>query len=362
MTAAPLLFAADERYGPAEFFKLLSDSRIQYAVDSAPVKDPVPDDKCDRRAPEDQRTETGPHIALKRWESAPEAKAHFEKAEALYKENKLAEAGSEYAAGLKLEPGYAAGWLYSGDVPYGLKKWEDALAAYRKAEELDPSIAQAHRFAADALSHLGRYGEAETEYINAIAWDPGYKEAWQALENLGRATGFRVEQHPFTPPPAILGKTDKGVEIGVVRDDPAAGPWLAYASCKAAWRFEPGFRMRRLGVEKDDTWSWTSTEESECVESYIEASFNNVNDEREKKHEKALEGDALISALPDEIRFLVDVMKADMLSEYVVFDDFGRRCPAGFAALPRETIDKIEDYIRKFVVVHVGPPAGGKTS
>jgi tetratricopeptide (TPR) repeat protein len=265
---------------------------------------------------------------------------------------------------LKLEPGYAAGWLFFGDSPYGLKQWEAALTAYRKALELDPSIAQAHRFAADALAQLGRLDEAETEYIRAVAWDPAYKEAWEALENLGRQVGFRVEQHPFSPPAKMLGHSDKGVvEIGMLKDDKkdeSASPWLAYATCKAAWRFEPGFRSKRLNLVKDEPWLWSSTEEQECAESYMEASYSAVENDREKRHEKALEGADLIAALPDDIRFLTDVMKAHMLETYVIFEGVGRRCPAPFALLPREVIDAIEAYIRKFVVIHTGPARGDK--
>jgi len=353
--------AADDRYGPAEFFKLLNDSKVRYSIAAAPVKDPVEELKCDRRNPSIQRYEERNGISLKPWVSGAEAKVHFGKAEEFYKEKKFEEAGVEYAAGLKLEPGYAAGWLYSGDVPFGLKKWDEALAAYRKAIEIDPSIAQAHRFAADALAHLGKLAEAETEYIHAIAWDPAYKEAWQALENLEKETGFRIEQHPFSPPPGMLGHTDKGVEIGVLKEDMTASPWLAYASCKAAWRFEPGFRTKRLKLSKDEPWSWTSTEDEECVESYMEAAYNVVSADREEKHQKPVEGEELIAALPDDVRFLTEVTKAGMLSAYVIFEDFGRRCPVALSLLDRNVIDEIETYIRKFVVIRIGPVGDGKT-
>lgn len=353
--------AADERYGPAEFFKLIDESKTPYEVAMGPVKDPVPSEVCDRRDPSNQRVEEKNGPQLKAWVLTPEARPHFDKAEAFYKEKKFQEAGPEYAAAVKLDPGYAAGWMFSGDAPFGLHEWAGALAAYRKAIEIDPSIAQAHRFAADALAHLGKLDEAETEYIHAIAWDPAYKEAWQALEELGKQVGFRVEQHPFSPPAGMVGHTDKGVvQIGILKDEKEAPRWLAYATCKAAWRFEPGFRARRRGTKEDGPYSWSSHEEKECVEAYMESGLSNTSAQREKDKLPPLEGDALIAAAPADVPFLMEVMKARMLDAYVIFEDFGRKCPAPFALFPKQRIDDIEAYIRKFVVIHAGPARGEK--
>ena len=54
VAAAVLLFAcasvaraAEERYGPAEFFKLIDESKTAYEVTMGPVHDPVPDDSCE---------------------------------------------------------------------------------------------------------------------------------------------------------------------------------------------------------------------------------------------------------------------------------------------------------------------------
>jgi tetratricopeptide (TPR) repeat protein len=361
LASAPVLRAADERYGPAEFFKLIDKSKTQYQVEMGPVKDPIPSEACDRRDPSSQRVEGKDGIRLRAWTIAPEAQPHFDKAEAFYKEKKFEQAGPEYAAAVKLDPGYAAGWLFSGDAPFGLHDWAGALAAYRKALEIDPSIAQAHRFAADALAHLGELDEAETEYIHAIAWDPAYKEAWQALENLGKEVGFRVEQHPFSPPAGMVGHTDKGVvEIGMLKDEKEAPRWLAYAICKAAWRFEPGFRAKRRGTKEDDAYAWSSHEEKECVEAYMEAGVNNAAAQREKEKLPPLEGEAAFAAAPADVPFLMDVLKAGMLDPYVIFEDFGRKCPAPFAMFPKQRIHDIEAYIRKFVVIHAGPARGNK--
>jgi hypothetical protein len=99
--AAVLLFAgasiaraADQRYGPAEFFKLINESKTAYEITMGPVADPVPDDSCERRNPVNQRVEGPDGIKLKLWTAAPEAKVHFDKAEKFYGEKKFKEAGA----------------------------------------------------------------------------------------------------------------------------------------------------------------------------------------------------------------------------------------------------------------------------
>jgi tetratricopeptide (TPR) repeat protein len=305
----------------------------------------------------------GGNVRIVGWDLDEKALGHIREAEKLFRSGDLEKAEVEYKACLALQPRYGTGWLCLGDVPFGRKDYASALEDYRKAIEIDPSLAQAHRFAADALAHLGKYLEAEEEYINAVAWDPGYSEAWQALKDLGKSVGFTVEEHPFRPPAGLLGSGNDGsVQIGIPKDqggkDSDATRWLAYATCKAVWRFEPGFREKH-GAKAGSKYELSSAEEQSCLATYIEGALNNEKAERSRRKQTELEIDALAASAPGDVGFLFTVLKSGMLYEYVLFEDIGRFCPSAVSLYPSSAIDRVKAYLQRFVVIHPGPAARG---
>jgi hypothetical protein len=150
------------------------------------------------------------------------------------------------------------------------------------------------------------------------------------------------------------------VEIGSIKGDAGAVRWLAYTMCKAVWRFEPGFREKRMGEKNSAEYSWSSREEQECVSNYIEGALNYESNARTKKKQPEIPIDQLAASAPDDVPFLYEVMKAGMLDDYVLFEDIGRRCPFAVSVFQIPMVDGIEKYIRKFVVVHPGPRGPGK--
>ncbi len=51
-------------------------------------------------------------------------------------------------------------WMKVGDTLYGLKRYEEALAAFERAIRLDPNYISPHFGKSDALYNLGRFEEA----------------------------------------------------------------------------------------------------------------------------------------------------------------------------------------------------------
>ncbi len=350
---------------PAEFFSIIDKSKVQYEIRSKPVDHPVKPETCERRLSETRVVEDSKGRHLEPWQAKPDAKSHFDKAEEAFREKKPDEAAKEYAACLAIDPGYAPAWLFSGDVPFDRGDYATALADYRKAIELDPTNAQGHRFAADALRRLQRWPEAEDEYIRALARDPGYKEAWEALERLGKQVGFKVERHPFRPPADSLGElADNKIQIRIDSDNPNSIGWLAYFSCKAVWRAESAYREKHGGEKARHSWS--TNEEEECIFNYAYGTWNGVegklSDEAKKTTPAGPEPseEQIRALLPEDVRFLLGVMKADMLWQYVVVEELGQRCPRPIALFPTKSFEEIEDYIRRFVIVRPGPMGLGK--
>ena len=58
-----------------------------------------------------------------------------------------------------------------GHALYGLKRYEEALAAFEQAIRLDPNYVSAYYTKGEALRKLERYEEAITAYDQAICLD-----------------------------------------------------------------------------------------------------------------------------------------------------------------------------------------------
>jgi len=206
-------------------------------------------------------------------------------------------------------------------------------AASRKALALDPTLAQAHRCAADALFRKGRLDDAETEYVRALVYHPAYDGAWSGLESLGRIAGFKVKRPSFSPPTDALGERqgDK-VQIGLAEKDLE---WLSYFLCKAVWRNEPEYR-RAKGI-KSEEYSWSTTEERECLTSYLGGSLALAKDN--------------LAALSPQARHLKEVVEAGLFDGFLIVADLGPRCPVAVPLLPESLLDQAEQYIRRFAIL-----------
>jgi len=338
--------------GPEGFLAIMTESKVHYSFGSKPVDKPARGLECEKRTSlQRARVVDGRVSGLEPWGTTKEAFPHFESAESLMKERKFEAAAVEYDKGLALDPAYGPGWLFSGDAFFMRNLSEEALARYRHALDLDPTLAQAHRFAADVLVRLNRFDEARDEYVAALVNDPSYSEALDALTELGKRAGFGVARHPFDPPKNALSEFRDGkISIGVPNLDKGPG-WAGYFLCKAVWQAEPSYRMKRLKLAREEPYSWTNTEENECVANYGIAEFNATESRLEKanggKKPASSEVDA---ALPEDIRFIMGLGDNHMFEGFMFFEDAGRRCPRMILTLPAEVRKDMEGYIRRFVI------------
>jgi tetratricopeptide (TPR) repeat protein len=83
---------------------------------------------------------------------------------ALHDLDRPLDAAEQYRASARLRPRDAAPLLNVGDSLAAASKWEDALAAYRRALERDPSVVEAHEKMGAVLERLGRLSEARAAY------------------------------------------------------------------------------------------------------------------------------------------------------------------------------------------------------
>jgi len=123
-----------------------------------------------------------------RLKANPQARAHFEKAEALFGERKFPEAIAEYQLSAQADPRFAKPLVYIGDCYYQLGDPEKAIESYKQALVVDPKDKQAHRFLGDMYERkFDKTGEvtwldqAIACYKAALESDPKYGAAQDAL-------------------------------------------------------------------------------------------------------------------------------------------------------------------------------------
>lgn len=131
----------------------------------------------------------------------------FEKAEKLFKQQKLQESKVLFEKHLKTNPNDAKTLEYLGDIAGQLKKWDEALEYYKKIRDQFPNKADYHYKYGGALGMkakeankfkaLGMIDEVEEAFLKAAKLEPKHVDARWAL------VMFYIEL------PAIVGGSEK---------------------------------------------------------------------------------------------------------------------------------------------------------
>jgi serine/threonine-protein kinase len=118
---------------------------------------------------------------------------------ALYWQQKYAEAEAAYRKAIALNPRYGGTYSNLGAVLNMQRRHVEAEAAARKAIALEPDYGTSYNTLGVALGNQGRYAEAETVFVKAVALQPDYS----TYANLGRAL---VEQRKYVEAEPVLSK------------------------------------------------------------------------------------------------------------------------------------------------------------
>ncbi|MEG4073310.1 tetratricopeptide repeat protein [Microcoleus sp. Pol14C2] len=102
----------------------------------------------------------------------------------LQESGRFEEAVAAYKKAIELNPNFSWSYHSLGDVLLKLEKWEEAVAAYKKAVELNPYFSWSYHNLGDALLKLQRWEEAAVAYRCEIALNSDF--AWSFC-NLGDA-------------------------------------------------------------------------------------------------------------------------------------------------------------------------------
>lgn len=233
---------------------------------------------------------------------------------------------------LEKEPSYSRIYCLLAQSEMAKGKNDKALPLLNTALEKNPTDFTAFKLRGDCFAQNKENEKALDDYIMSILTGRNYADAWDALENLGKAMGFSVYKEPFVPLYSI-----QALETGKHRiyyDENERARWMPYSYCKAVWLYEPGYFKQRTGKEK---YEYTFEEEDECIKNMIWAygAFR-----RQGKFPE----DPLVERL--------NKIKSRMfLREFIIFEIMSPKDPEMLLTMDEKYLDDLKDYIREFVVL-----------
>jgi tetratricopeptide (TPR) repeat protein len=261
---------------------------------------------------------------------APEVMKEIVALEAMFEAKDFALGEKRYAALAAKYPKEYLVQLYWGDVALFDHRPEVALTRYVAAGKLAPVDYRSWLFRGNALRALGRLDEATTAYAHALTLRPHLALAEQILDGAGSQLGVRLSEQPFLPP-VRLTPTSAGARLDLAQPTPH---WMAWTFCKSVWALEPSARQAALGTELH---SPNSIEERECLINFLATWLS-------KKQGTDAAAD-----------FVDRVQKAGLLGEFIVYELLARQLPDVTVTLPEAARARIEEYVKRFVLVPAAP-------
>ncbi len=111
-------------------------------------------------------------------EHRPEnAPAHNNYGNILAQAGQPAQAMAQYAAAIRIDPGYADAYYNAGNALKQLGRYSDSIGRYEQALRINPNMPDAQVALGTALEDAGRGGEAAAHFEQALRLDPNYADA-----------------------------------------------------------------------------------------------------------------------------------------------------------------------------------------
>jgi tetratricopeptide (TPR) repeat protein len=100
-----------------------------------------------------------------------------------------AEAERLFRRAIELNPNYATAHHWYSDLLTSVGRYDEALAAVRKAQDLDPLSMIISNSIGTVLYYAGRYDESIEHFLQVIDLDPRFPPAWRGLGGAYETTG-----------------------------------------------------------------------------------------------------------------------------------------------------------------------------
>ena len=157
------------------------------------------------------------------------------------RQGELPLARAQLREGLRLDPGFAEGWVILGELRQDAGDVDGALMAFRRGAALDPTMAGVFHNLGNVAMHRGWIDSAVVHYERVLSLDPDFAEARNNL-------GYALEQQGRWPE-ALAAYRQAVVDsiYWINTDDPVGGAWFNRA--RAADHL--GFREEALEAYRE---------------------------------------------------------------------------------------------------------------
>ncbi len=209
----------------------------------------------------------------------------------------------------------------------------------------NPTYSGAFVELARCYMYMGQFDLAKRALIDAVIFERTNLNAWSELQRLGMVERFEVAARD-APELAFVEKAsgrnlDMIVDSSLVDCPMEASAWIVFASQRAVWKYEGKYQQRYGG----STYRKTYDEDVDCYMSLAVAW-------------KVLSGQQDSTFLTDQaaceseyLDFLAEVSDGGHLISHVLMDYVCLQSPGAARHFPPDVIERMRDYVDKFVIV-----------
>lgn len=210
-----------------------------------------------------------------------------------------------------------------------LKSAEEACS---QALAIDRRSAHCLRVMAEVYVAQNKMQEAVDAIAQALAVYPTYPRVKQLAQTI---TGKSIDDRTRVLQPFIDVTIDGAVVVATCERPFCKG----YATCKAAMRYETGFRQALLQSPEDTQYHLSTTEEFVCLQAGLGAYLD-----KRQQHPEQTAKDPLAE-------HLLDLAKTQGLAAYAMFDIIGQYRPDWLRITPRVLFEQIVMHVKHNVLL-----------
>ncbi len=318
---------AQKYHTPDQILKILSDSKVMYAINTDDNLQPASIDSLPlnnhgvfwlKNADGTKQLMTYEEVD----KSIPRFDSLLRDAEKLFMENKTTDARRVYHTVLGLDAQNSQVMTFIGQT-YSSESFDDeAILWYQKAIATNYYDYMAHWFLADAYEKRGEVEKAKKEIITARILNRNNPRLMESLKRIYTTFHSQYSEWNFQPVYSLSKSQEGKVTLTFDHGQPE---WLSYALCKALWMYEPGYRESML---KDTRSLPAIVEENECV---INLAAGEINAGRKSTNPAVMS--------------LLRAADKKMVPDYVVYEIILFRQPGIVFYFDEPTIDRLVEYV-----------------
>lgn len=205
-------------------------------------------------------------------------------------------------------------------------KNETGLTYYKQLLLLAPKSPNI-LFAMANLEHKSGHLDAAIRHISfAHLFDRNNPVILDALISIFRSKGFEYQHISFEPRYQLLANPDSSIVIKT-----AGIPWQAFATCKAIWAHEPGYKEKMKFISSADV---KIIEKKECLLSAL-LSYERLPEER---------------ANYPILATLSDALSEKRIDDFILYEITSKEHPAIMERLSEIRLEQMVDYIMLYKV------------